>query len=117
MTLQALSEGREWQLLEPQLLAPKGYRLLQCCHMAMEQLQKALALHQHTADTSPTGSRSSASAATAADKQGITAGSNKQTDAAGAAAGGDLQTAARLAVGFMCEGRLVPTTWLNEVSG
>lgn len=79
--LQALSAGREWQLLAPQLLTPKGYKLLRCCHMALEQLQRVLALQQNN----------------------------------GTGSAGDLEAAARLAVGLMCEGRLVPTTWLNQV--
>jgi hypothetical protein len=103
--LQALSAGREWQLLEPQLLTTKGYKLLRCCHMAMEQLQYILALQHHSITTTTSSSSSSSG------KQG---GSTDDTPAAVVAVHG-LEAAARRFIASMCDGRLVPTTWLNEV--
>jgi hypothetical protein len=90
---QALSEGREWQLLEPQLLTSKGYKLLQCCHTALEQLQKLLALKPSTVSNTTSSSNDSCSASA----QDV------------------LESAARQLMGAMCDGRLVPTPWLNEV--
>lgn len=104
---QALSAGREWDLLEPLLLTPKGYKLLQCCHMALEQLQKVLALQQQQQQHDPSCSLHGAVATSQANKEG---GDQHQVEG-----GGSLEAAARQAVGWMCEGRLMPTTWLNAV--
>jgi hypothetical protein len=107
---QALSSGREWELLEPQLLTPKGYKVLQCCHTALEQLQKVLALQLQQHDPPASLHGASGGAVSQAGKEREKGG--RQHLLVGA---GDLEAAARLAVGLMCEGRLVPTTWLNEV--
>jgi hypothetical protein len=111
VVLQALSAGREWQLLEPQLLTNKGYKLLHCCHMAMEQLQKILCLH-HPSIIISSSSSDTRSTSSSDGKQG---GSTDDTPAAVVAVYG-LEAPVRRYIASMCDGRLVPTTWLNEVS-
>jgi hypothetical protein len=105
--VQALAGGREWQLLEARLLTPQGYKLLQCCRMALDQLQKVLALEMEP--VYPTGSSSNCQAAAAAAQQAERGACSSPT------LGPSLESAARGFMGLMCEGRLVPTTWLNEV--
>jgi len=101
-TLQALSQGAEWQLLEQQLLTVKGYKLLQCCHTALEQLQRVLSL-QHPMLAPLPGTDSSSSASHTGSRPGL------QLAVRG------LEAAARQWIGLMCDGRLMPTPWLNEV--
>lgn len=101
---QVLSEGRDWQLLEPQLLTNKGYKLLQCCHTALEQLQRLLALNPSS--VTDTSSSSSSSDRGSSRNSGSTS-SNASSQ--------DLEAAARRHMCAMCDGRLVPTPWLNEV--
>lgn len=117
VVLQALSVGREWQLLEPQLLTTKGYKLLHCCHMAMELLQNILAL-QHTSISSSSSKRCTATLLSSSDSSIRDGKQGDSTDGAPAAAVASrgLEAAARQYVASMCNGRLVPTTWLNEVS-
>lgn len=103
--VQALSEGREWTLLQQQLMTVKGYKLLQCCAMTLQQLQSVLTLLQPNGSSSSTGSSSS----------GQSLHASTPVTAAAAVAALGLEGAARQLLGFMCEGRLVPTTWLNEV--
>lgn len=103
--VQALAEGREWQLLETRLLTPQGFKLLQCCRMALEQLQKALAVGPEPACAKSSSSSSS----------NETQGKAAAATCSRASQGSALEAAARELVGLMCEGRLVPTPWLNEV--
>lgn len=86
--MQALGEGREWQLLQPQTV--KGYKLLRCCHAALEQLQRVLSLSLD------------ASAAVPCSHSAVSCG-------------GVLECAARRVLSSMTDGRLMPTHWLNEV--
>eukprot|EP00882_Tetradesmus_deserticola_P032900 GHRQ01037541.1.p1 GENE.GHRQ01037541.1~~GHRQ01037541.1.p1 ORF type:complete len:182 (+),score=51.40 GHRQ01037541.1:86-631(+) len=115
-----MAESREWQLLAQQLGTPKGFKLLQVCHMVLRHTQGVLSLMPPsfkdrliavaTTPTPAAGSEvmSSASAAVT----GRAAAKLEQTcqDSCSTAP----EPEARQLLACMCEERLMPTHWLNE---
>jgi hypothetical protein len=103
--MQALAESREWQLLEKQLATPKGYKLLQVCHMVLHHTQSVLSLMPTSVPVqAPSGAASQADA----DERGTT---SSVTPSVACSA----EHEARQLLACMCEERLMPTHWLNEV--
>jgi hypothetical protein len=121
--LQALAESREWHLLEKQLATTKGFRMLQTCQMVLRHTQAVAGLLPPTlqvleldsADTSASADSDRTAEAAAAARACHTA---TQPDSQGGApcnTGVMLECKARRLLGCMCEERLMPTYWLNEV--
>jgi hypothetical protein len=103
--MQALAESREWQLLEKHLATPKGYKLLQVCHMVMRHTQSVLSLllpplrlQSPAMVTTPSGAAGSGTASSAVPPQAFST-----------------ECEARQLLACMCDERLMPTYWLNEV--
>jgi hypothetical protein len=103
--MQALAESREWQLLEKHLATPKGSKVLQVCHMVLRHTQSVLSLMP------PSGVQQGPTATTPAGAAGSGTASSVMSSMAR-----NTECEARQLLAHMCEERLMPTYWLNEVS-
>lgn len=112
--LQILAEGREWQQLAKQLATVKGYKQIKVCHMVLKHLQQVLAL---TPVTAPTCGRSQWTAPVTADdvEDGVEGAGGAPEAAKQRHHISVLEAEARTFLSVMCEERLMPTYWLNEV--
>jgi hypothetical protein len=84
--LQALAGSREWQLLEKQLATVKGYKLLRTCQMVLRHTQAVLRLLPPAFWAQVPGMAEALP-----------------------------ECKARQLLASMCEERLMPTHWLNQV--
>lgn len=107
--LQALAEGREWQQLADQLTTVKGYKQVKICHMILKHLQQVLALAPSIAP------KRSAPGAPEETRECNEWTADSIQAARQPVCSSQLEAEARQFLSAMCDERLMPTDWLNEV--